>query len=393
MSFETPLSLLPTETSFNSRWMLHVSSEMQNEWREHFLSRISSVDTLTIRKLEQDFLILESPFPLSAKSLLQTIYPRWVSPIEHQWPTNPEREGFAEKAAQALHERFAGQWAQVEFISTTQKLKRIAVGVKGRMLQLSETPRLPRTIENLTQIRPSGAEATNQAETISENLSKEVSARTTLAVLIDKKGLFAGLNPSRLHMGTVLPGGLGFLGSQPNDSNNTKTSLPSRAGGKIQEVLSLLQEIQVNAQVYRQWLELGAAPGGMTQTLLNWGAHVTAIDLAAMSPSVLKHPRLKHLAIHAQDIKSAFNYDALLSDMNGPYQLATTTVANLARTMRTGSLIIFTLKLPDIKEAESSIAFVTQVFKNADIELICIKHLFHNRRELTVIGKKKVKKN
>lgn len=223
---------------------------------------------------------------------------------------------------------------------------------------------------------------------IREQLLNTTTDTQILAVLLDEKGLFAGLAQNRLNMGSALSGGLGFLSEKTADNAKERVQLPSRAGGKIREVLALLDELNFSAAELENWLELGAAPGGMTKHLLNWGTHVTAVDLAEMSADVLRHPSVKHLKIHAQEIKSAHAYHALLCDMNGPYQLAAKYVANLAQTMSSGSLVIYTLKLTDINEARCALDRVSELFARSGISLICAKHLFHNRQEITLIAER-----
>ena len=50
-------------------------------------------------------------------------------------------------------------------------------------------------------------------------------------------------------------------------------------------------------------VELGSAPGGSCQALLDRGLQVTGIDPAEMDPVVLEHPRFTHLRARAADLK------------------------------------------------------------------------------------------
>lgn len=364
--------LLPKEDQFHLRWILQVSSEMRKIWEKDFLPQIETSENPQIKCLSQDFLTLESKTPLSARRLIQTVFPRWLSPIHHQWPTKPQSEGFVEKAAQALVRKFGTNWPELDVIASHPKLKRITVGLRGRLLQLKNEASPEEETINLS---------TKQTPTPSSN-------ENLLVVLVDDKGLFAGLNSSRLQTGSALIGGLGFLSSQSTATDTSRTESPSRAGGKIREVLALLEELHVTSRQFNHWLELGAAPGGMTQHLLNWGAQVTAVDLAPLSPSVMRNTRVVQLKMNASDLTGASQFDSLLSDMNGPFQNAAQTVANLASTMQRGSLLIFTLKIPNMGESKKALESVVELFEKSGLNIICAKHLFHNRKELTIIGQR-----
>lgn len=350
--------------------MMHISTDMMNIWRKDFLSQLVAENNFTLRHLQQDFYTIDFSSAVNSRDLLNTVFPRWICPITHQWPTSPHADIFVEKAAQGLLRKFGFSWEQLEIISTTAKLKRVVVGLKGRILQLKTQAQL----QNLEESEPV-CRAPEQQQPI-------------LAVLLDERGLFAGVVQNRMSMGSALSGGLGFLSQNNSENAQERYQSPSRAGGKIREVLALLEELKLTEKHFQNWLELGAAPGGMTQHLLDWGARVTAVDLAEMSAKVLKNPKLRHLKIHAQDVQSASGFDALLCDMNGPYHLAAKYVANLARTMASGSLVVFTLKLPDMHEACDAIAQASKLFADSQASVICTKHLFHNRQEVTIIAER-----
>jgi 23S rRNA (cytidine2498-2'-O)-methyltransferase len=166
------------------------------------------------------------------------------------------------------------------------------------------------------------------------------------------------------------------------------TSSPSRAGGKIDEVLQLLQELEVDHNVFPKWLELGAAPGGMTQRLIDWGANVTAVDLAEIKKDIINHARVQHLKINAQELPTAESFDALLSDMNGPFINSAKIVARLGSTMTSGRLIVYVLKLNKSPNPLDAIEQVKSIFSSHGIQIILVRHLFHNREEVTFICKK-----
>jgi len=65
-------------------------------------------------------------------------------------------------------------------------------------------------------------------------------------------------------------------------------------------------------------IEIGCAPGGASQALLDRGLFVTGIDPAEVDPSVLAHPRFRHLKKRGKDVrrKEFEGVRWLASDMN-----------------------------------------------------------------------------
>ena len=65
-------------------------------------------------------------------------------------------------------------------------------------------------------------------------------------------------------------------------------------------------------------VELGSAPGGSSQALLDRGAHVTGIDPAEMDENVLAHPSFRHLRMRGSELKRrAFReFRWLIADAN-----------------------------------------------------------------------------
>jgi 23S rRNA U2552 (ribose-2'-O)-methylase RlmE/FtsJ len=373
--------LLPSTPLVSKRWLVQISFEMHAIWQKDFLDLGGLPAQFRQTKLAQDFLILEFEDNLSGLQIQKTIFPRWLCPIEHQWPVNPSKDGFVEKAAQGICRKFTGKWSSIDVFSTNVRLKSIAKGLKGRIHQLYS--------EASVHDPQAAGPMTAQGERI-------------LSVIVDEKGLFAGGSPSRIDLGTALTGGLGFLGNSESGPNNQQHNLsgtdsnsspqaqaPSRAGGKIREVLDLLSESKLDCTSFKNWLELGASPGGMTQQLVHWGARVTAVDPADLAPEVSRLANVKHLKINAQDVKSAENFHALLSDMNGPWENAAEIVSRLSQTMPSGAIVVHTIKLNNSPNPRSVLNSVTELFDARGLKLILAKHLFHNRQELTLICQRK----
>ena len=101
-------------------------------------------------------------------------------------------------------------------------------------------------------------------------------------------------------------------------------------------------------------VELGCAPGGACQRLLEAGLDVTGIDPAVVDERVAAHPRFTHWRMRARDVKlrACRGFDWLVADMNID---PTSTLESIGRiaTAPGGRLrgIIATLKLPTWERA------------------------------------------
>jgi 23S rRNA (cytidine2498-2'-O)-methyltransferase len=100
--------------------------------------------------------------------------------------------------------------------------------------------------------------------------------------------------------------------------------------------------------------ELGCAPGGACQRLLEAGLDVVGIDPAAVDPRVAAHPRFEQWRMRARDVKlrGFRGFDWIVADMNIDPR---STMAALERVVTADGArprgIIATLKLPDWSRA------------------------------------------
>lgn len=113
-------ALNPSEEAFHSKWIIHISSEMFAVWQHHFLPKIDISNAAKIRKLSADFAVLELNQPTSARQLFSTVFPRWASPLQHQWPVDPNSKGFVEKATQGILKKFGSHWSSSSFFYITE---------------------------------------------------------------------------------------------------------------------------------------------------------------------------------------------------------------------------------------------------------------------------------
>lgn len=100
--------------------------------------------------------------------------------------------------------------------------------------------------------------------------------------------------------------------------------------------------------------ELGCAPGGACQRLLEAGLHVVGVDPAAVDPRVVAHPRFEQWQMRARDVKlrGFRGFDWIVADMNIDPR---STLAAIERVVTADGVrprgIIATLKLPDWSRA------------------------------------------
>jgi len=121
----------------------------------------------------------------------------------------------------------------------------------------------------------------------------------------------------------------------------------SRAWLKLDEAIA---SFGVTLEPGQRALELGAAPGGACQRLLEAGLHVVGVDAAAVDASVLADARFEQWRMRAREVplRRFRGFDWLPADMNID---PTSTMAALGRLLEAGTClprgVIATLKLPE----------------------------------------------
>lgn len=327
---------------------------------EAVLQRFGAVSTT---RLGQDYYLIKTPTPEAVQQSEAAKFARWNLPLDHTWPCNPQKmEGFIEKAAQTLLKKFGGRKPQGIFIGTLHPTspdkyyKSLASNLRGRVLQLF--PPLP-------------------ASTVEEqNPNAE-----TLFCLVGKEGLFCGMQSPRASNG-LYAGGSKYIDQDAPDTI-------SRAGAKIAEALHYLLLHRPPLPPGTHWLELGACPGGMTSELLAREQRVTAIDRAPLDKRLDGRPGLKFVLddVAAFQPRPGITYDALLCDMNGPPEESIEQVTRLARALKKGGLVVFTLKVPRIETVEEPCTLFRQIVVMAEaagLKLFAQTHLTYNRHEFTL---------
>lgn len=159
----------------------------------------------------------------------------------------------------------------------------------------------------------------------------------------------------------------------------------SRAYFKMVEAL-LWSEVPVRAG--DRWVEIGSAPGGASQALLDLDCIVTGIDPAEMDPLVLGNPRFTHVRARAKDAKRGTFRDCrwLAIDVNAApkYTLDTAEAVVTDPGARVEGLVL-TLKLTDETYAADVPKFVQRV-RSWGYSNVRARQLAFNRREVCVVA-------
>ncbi|MBL8889618.1 MAG: hypothetical protein JNL67_06545 [Planctomycetaceae bacterium] len=165
------------------------------------------------------------------------------------------------------------------------------------------------------------------------------------------------------------------------------TTVPpiSRAYFKIREAVSWAG---LHLRPGQTCVEIGSAPGGSCQWLLEQDLRVIGIDPADIDPVIATHPNFTHIRrrgreVRRQEIK---NCDWLLSDANLPPNYVLDTIADLVShpSIKPKGLVL-TLKLPDTKLLEHWQVWQSRVadwgFPN-----IRGRQLIFNRQEVCLVA-------
>ncbi|GAB4132459.1 SAM-dependent methyltransferase [Thermopirellula anaerolimosa] len=157
----------------------------------------------------------------------------------------------------------------------------------------------------------------------------------------------------------------------------------SRAWLKMEEALRWSQPPCPAGTV---WAELGSAPGGAAQALLERGFHVLGVDPAEMHPDVLAHPNFTHLRQRTNQAsrKEFRKVRWLAADLNVAPNYTLRAVESL---VKHGQLkikgLLLTLKLVDWALADRLPECLARV-RSWGYNPVRARQLWHNRQELCI---------
>jgi 23S rRNA (cytidine2498-2'-O)-methyltransferase len=151
---------------------------------------------------------------------------------------------------------------------------------------------------------------------------------------------------------------------------------PSRAYLKLWEALTL---IGCRPQPGERCLDLGSSPGGWSWALQQMGANVVSVDKAGLAPGIARLPGIEHrlASAFALDPRTVGPLDWLFSDLVCyPARL----LALVERWLAAGTCrrFVCTVKFQGRTDHEAARRF-------AAIPGSLLRHLFHNKHELTWI--------
>ncbi len=132
--------------------------------------------------------------------------------------------------------------------------------------------------------------------------------------------------------------------------------------------------------------ELGSAPGGSTQALLDRGMYVLGIDPAEMHPTVLQHPRFTHLRRRSTQTprRALRKVRWLFSDMNVAPNYTLTAVENIVTHPEINIRgMILTLKLTKWQLAERIPDWLRRI-RSWGYNQTQARQLYYNRQEICV---------
>jgi len=165
----------------------------------------------------------------------------------------------------------------------------------------------------------------------------------------------------------------------------------NRAESKMREAL----------KAFRIWLgpsarvlDLGAAPGGWTKVLAEYGSCIFAVDPANLDPAVSSLKNVRHLRCRADQLEKCRDlqgpFDLLTCDMNLDPQESSAIMCRLAPFLRPGAPALMTIKY--VTQYRRRLEREAKSILSNEYECIRIKKLPHNARETTAAMRRRLLK-
>lgn len=154
------------------------------------------------------------------------------------------------------------------------------------------------------------------------------------------------------------------------------------------KLLEALIVFAIDLSSVRVAVDLGAAPGGWTSALVERGIAVTAVDTGLLDERLLGSSQVTFIQQNAVDVKlPAGRFDLLTSDISWDPAHTAEMIVRLAPALRPRGLAIVTVKLMG-RHVWPAIAEVRSILERA-FSIRGARHLFHNRREITLFLERK----
>ena len=195
-----------------------------------------------------------------------------------------------------------------------------------------------------------------------------------ISILINKNKVYMGFSSSKDN--------LNFHSDEYRICSKTGREI-SRADNKLKEAL-IKFDIKLSGEGYA--LDIGAAPGGWTKVLADYGYSVIAVDPGNLKEELYNNPKIKHHKCRIEDLKFDHYFDIIVNDMNVDPEISASIMNSLSNSLKDKGLAIVTFKLPG--KVDEAILESSKIL-SSNYEVLSIKSLFHNRQEVTVLLRKK----
>lgn len=241
-----------------------------------------------------------------------------------------------------------------------------------------------------------------------QGLSKLASQLTgPLRGILQKRRLWTpddGAAP-RLHV-LLDSGSRAWVGQSPPDRSSpdpggvhrlrAQRDAPSRSALKLEEGLMVMLDPVARHMLFDGRVvavDLGAAPGGWTWVMRRRGARVIAVDNGALDPALMRDPDVEHVRADAFTFAPPNPVQWLVCDVvDKPARV----VELMARWLRRGTAerALFNLKLPMQRRwravADARVRFEKVLGERAGDFDLQIRHLYHDREEVTCLAQPRV---
>ena len=158
----------------------------------------------------------------------------------------------------------------------------------------------------------------------------------------------------------------------------------SRAEFKL---LEALEAFEIKLPSMGVAVDLGAAPGGWTRVLRNHHPDlvVVAVDPGELHPSFRNDWGVRHVRASAefyqQQLDDHEQFDLIVNDMRLDAARSADTLSRFAPHLKQDGFAIMTIKLPQYHALSKLLDTEAQLSET--FEVVGIRHLFHNRNEVT----------
>ncbi len=159
----------------------------------------------------------------------------------------------------------------------------------------------------------------------------------------------------------------------------------SRAEFKLLEAIEVF-DIPLSSK--GKALDLGAAPGGWSRLLQQWGYEVWAVDPANLAASLATNRFIHHFREPAQRfLRRDAQFEVIVNDMHLDVGESTGIMHDAAEKHVPGGLAIMTLKVPR-KKTRKVLGYGLETLSQM-YDIVGVRQLFHNRNEVTVVLRRK----